>query len=179
MLEKAKINVEEVKLKLEEECKSCKGQLLASQLRKAIERNEKEILCTFCGKTIEPPWLKITIGKKVNRNRHKELNYHNVQTKFISAECLFNDVKERLDSVDFHEELLELRTKDCWKVKAIFWNLIYYFNEYHLPYEFILPYEDKTFENEVKKYKSKTKKNLKVYKPDANASKGGSKKTKP
>lgn len=26
--------------------------------------------------------------------------------------------------------------------KHIFWNLIYYFNEYQLPFEFILPYED-------------------------------------
>jgi hypothetical protein len=24
----------------------------------------------------------------------------------------------------------------------IFWNLIYYFNDYHLPFEFLLPYED-------------------------------------
>jgi len=41
-----------------------------------------------------------------------------------------------------------------------FWNLIYYFNEYHLPFEFILPYEDKQFERDLKKYESKGKKQV-------------------
>lgn len=26
--------------------------------------------------------------------------------------------------------------------KQLFWNLIYYFNDYTLPYDFLLPYED-------------------------------------
>jgi hypothetical protein len=26
--------------------------------------------------------------------------------------------------------------------KHVFWNLIYYFNDYSLPFDFILPYED-------------------------------------
>ena len=42
--------------------------------------------------------------------------------------------------------------------EQLFWNLIYYFNEYHLPYEFILPYEDKQFEKDLKKYEAKGKK---------------------
>ena len=49
--------------------------------------------------------------------------------------------------------------------------MIYYFNEYHLPYEFILPYEDKTFTEDVKEHKKETKKSLKVYKPDPNKEK--------
>ena len=83
------INVEEVKLKLEEECSQCEGQLLASQLRKAIERNLKEIHCTFCGRVIKPPNLKIIIGKKVTRNIKKEQNSVEVMAQFISAETLF------------------------------------------------------------------------------------------
>ena len=47
-------------------------------------------------------------------------------------------------------------------MKDIFWNLIYYFNEYHLPYEFILPYEDKTFEKESKDYKKETVKSVRL-----------------
>jgi hypothetical protein len=35
-------------------------------------------------------------------------------------------------------DINNLRTKN----KQIFWNLIYYFNDYQLPFEFILPYED-------------------------------------
>ena len=146
LLQQEYVNVEEVKLKLEEECKACKGQLLASQLRKAIERNLDSILCTFCGRQIDKPDLKITIGKKVNRNRNKEFNYVDIKTQFISAEHLFDQVRAWLDDakVDFHANLIDLRTS--FDIKHIFWNLIYYFNEYHLPYEFILPYEDKTFE---------------------------------
>ena len=66
-----KVTVEQVRLKLEEECQECKGQLLASQLRKAIQRaisevNQKtKVLCTFCGNQIDQPRLKVTIGKKV------------------------------------------------------------------------------------------------------------------
>ena len=81
-------------------------------------------------------------------------------------------VKKWLDDkeVDFHADLVDLRTN--YEIMDIFWNLIYYFNEYHLPYEFILPYEDKTFERDSKKYKSETKKDMKVYKPDSSSSKG-------
>lgn len=38
-----KVTVEQVRLKLEEECQECKGQLLASQLRKAIQRAISEV----------------------------------------------------------------------------------------------------------------------------------------
>ena len=51
-------------------------------------------------------------------------------------------------------------------MKDIFWNLIYYFNEYHLPYEFILPYEDKTFEKESKDYKKETVKSVRLKQSD-------------
>ena len=48
--------------------------------------------------------------------------------------------------------------------KQRFWNLIYYFNEYHLPYEFILPYECKQFERELKRYEQRSKKAVRVQK---------------
>ena len=53
-----------------------------------------------------------------------------------------------------------------YEIKDIFWNLIYYFNEYHLPYEFILPYEDKTFEKESKDYKKETVKSVRLKQQD-------------
>jgi len=142
--------------------------LLASQLRKAIERNAPNILCTFCGKQINQPDLNVIIGKKVYRNIKIVKNYTEVKTKFISAETLFEMVKEKLDEpgVDFHIDLISLRTD--FDVRTIFWNLIYYFNEYHLPYEFILPYEDTEFVTEFKEYKKEVKKSLRVYKPDPN-----------
>ena len=66
--------------------------------------------------------------------------------------------------MDFHAELVDLRTN--FELKDIFWNLIYYFNEYHLPYEFILPYEDKTFEKESKDYKKETVKSVRLKQSD-------------
>ena len=53
-------------------------------------------------------------------------------------------------------DLEEFRSNKRNEVR--FWNLIYYFNEYHLPFEFILPYQDKTFDKQMKKYKSRVKK---------------------
>lgn len=55
-----------------------------------------------------------------------------------------------LRNENFKVNLSEFRTNEF--SSCLFWNLIYYFNEYHLPYEFILPYEDKQFERELKKY---------------------------
>lgn len=45
-----------------------------------------------------------------------------------------------LDANGFKVEMDALRGEDPYH-KMRFWNLIYYFNEYHLPYEFILPYD--------------------------------------
>jgi len=64
---------EEVKLKLQESCGSCKSQLIAPQLKKAVEntfeaQNQVYALCTFCGKRILEPLLHITIGKKSTLN---------------------------------------------------------------------------------------------------------------
>lgn len=39
-----------------------------------------------------------------------------------------------------------------------FWNLVYYFNEYLLPFEFILPYESDMLGKEYDGYKREQKK---------------------
>ena len=57
----------------------CKGQLLASQLRKAIAKAAQDdskiiVLCTFCGGAIEQPKLKVTIGKQVPKRLESNLN---------------------------------------------------------------------------------------------------------
>jgi len=65
-----------------------------------------------------------------------------------------------LKLANFKVELNTLRMGEAGKQR--FWNLIYYFNEYHLPYEFILPYEDKQFERELKRYEARSKKQVKI-----------------
>ena len=77
------------------------------------------------------------IGKKLKNQKD---SYIEENTHFISAEelhkwieMIFLDNEElKIDTVNF------LRGSN----KHIFWNMIYYFNDYHLPFEFILPYED-------------------------------------
>ena len=79
-----------------------------------------------------------------------------IKTEFISAEELFDDIKVFLFNSLMKVDLEEFRSNKRNEVR--FWNLIYYFNEYHLPFEFILPYQDKTFDKQMKKYKSRVKK---------------------
>lgn len=58
---------------------------------------------------------------------------------FISAEEMHRWIEVMfLESEDLKLEMDRLRQDN----KQMFWNLIYYFNDYHLPFEFVLPYED-------------------------------------
>ena len=60
--------------------------------------------------------------------------------------------------------MVDLRTNKNYK--QIFWNMIYYFNEYMLPFEFILPYEDPQFEMDFQNYKKKQKKHVDISQSD-------------
>lgn len=65
-----------VKMVLQEECSKCKGELLAPQLRKALELKAQkkkkcggsvEAVCTYCGNPIKCPKLKIQVGKRIRK----------------------------------------------------------------------------------------------------------------
>ena len=117
---------------------------MASQLRKTIlkakaENGQEEIkvLCTFCGMKIERPKLRVTIGKKLHKK--DDAGAKEIETAFISAEELFNNISRILiKETELKVDLNEFRS--AANHQQNFWNLIYYFNEYHLPFEFILPY---------------------------------------
>ncbi|CDW84381.1 UNKNOWN [Stylonychia lemnae] len=144
--EDVNILFDEVKLKLQEQCNNCSGQLLAAQLRKAIEkqhmlsqRNGKPqvaALCTYCGREIETPQLKVTIGKRIRniKGSFKEENtvFYNAAQVHRWFEILFIEA----DSMKI--DMCKMRQEN----KNLFWNIIYYFNDYSLPFDFILPYED-------------------------------------
>ncbi len=71
----------------------------------------------------------------------------------MSASNLYDNIKKQLkDKWQWKLELSEFRSKA--ENEESFWNLIYYFNEYRLPYEFILPYKDKKFEKYLKSYEN-------------------------
>ncbi len=71
-----------------------------------------------------------------------------------SADLISKNGVEMIDLNNLRSE----RFSESDTPEQLFWNLIYYFNEYHLPYEFILPYEDKQFEKDLKRYEVKGKK---------------------
>ena len=100
--------------------------------------NMKDIqaLCTYCGKEIRTPELKVMVGKRLLNHPG---SYFEENTMFISAEELHKWIEMMfLDSEDMKLEMHKIRQFN----KHIFWNLIYYFNDYHLPFEFLLNYED-------------------------------------
>ena len=59
--------------------------------------------------------------------------------KFINPEELLYEVEQYLTKQETID-LVELRTSQ--ETQKLFWNLIYYFNEYELCIEFLLPYAE-------------------------------------
>lgn len=182
------VKVEEVKLKLSEKCTECKGQLLAPQLKKAIEtayqvlQNEQKQLggdktlskepqpkCTFCGNKIDHPNLEYQIGKKNFRSKDRDRTVDTGKMKFYSAQQILNHIqgilKRQISNQRdvFQLKLLTLRTHQDYKV--IFWNLIYYFNEHTLPFDCILPYESDEFQTQLDEYKKLNQKQVVIQKP--------------
>ena len=55
-----------------------------------------------------------------------------------------------LENEEMNIDMINMRGAN----KHIFWNLVYYFNDYHLPFEFILPYENtQAFDHEYDELK--------------------------
>lgn len=88
------------------------------------------------------------VGKKLKN--HKD-SYYEENTIFISAEELHKWIEIMfLENEEMKIDFEKMRESN----KHIFWNLIYYFNDYHLPFEFLLPYEDtKTFDMQYEELK--------------------------
>ena len=116
--------------------------------------------CTFCGKIITDPMLRITIGKRAIRgNRQTYLSLNKI---FLSASRLLHEIvhlclytsKEK----DYASQVpLKLLRK---KHDHIFWNIVYYLNEYQLPFEFILPYESEEQQKKFDDYKREQRKQV-------------------
>ena len=73
----------------------------------------------------------------------------------MSAERLYTEVK----SICLYEESYhkapgaQLPLWYLRKIKeTVFWNLVYYFNEHQLPFEFILPYESDSLSKDFDGY---------------------------
>ena len=88
------------------------------------------------------------VGKKLKNHQD---SYYEENTIFISAEELHKWIEIMfLENEEMKIDFERMRESN----KHIFWNLIYYFNDYHLPFEFMLPYEDtKTFDMQYEELK--------------------------
>lgn len=67
----------------------------------------------------------------------------------------------------FESEDMKVDFETLSQNKQIFWNLIYYFIDYGLPYDFLLPYED-TFakDQRFEQYKKQTKGKVQIAEND-------------
>lgn len=75
------------------------------------------------------------IGKKI---RDLKDSYKEEDSAFHSASYIYRVVETLINESDN----MKLGIETLRFNKVLFWNLIYYFNDYMLPYDFMLPYED-------------------------------------
>lgn len=129
----------------------------------------------------EVPMLKYSIGKKNYRKQNESDTVDEGETSFFSAQELLanisrdiseksNDTKGKINTSEVVEQpkddgcygrQLDLTILRTDKLKtALFWNLIYYFNEHGLPFDCVLPYEDSCFEDEYNSYKNHNSKSV-------------------
>jgi molybdenum cofactor biosynthesis enzyme MoaA len=89
------------------------------------------------------------------RTRSLKDSYYEENTVFLSAEDLHRWIEMLFFETLATGDELKLDMQMMRQVnKHLFWNLIYYFNEFQLPFEFFLPYEDtKTFDQQYEELK--------------------------
>jgi hypothetical protein len=91
------------------------------------------------------------------------IGIHKTKADFMSAEKLFTSLQSWLFDINFDVVLEDLRKNEQ---QHLFWNMIYYFNSYLLPYDFILPYENHKellFEYDAHRYKKAQRKEINFY----------------
>ena len=90
-------------------------------------------LCISC-KHVIAPTLKVRVGSNPNRPVEEVPFFHSVQLRNLLETFLQVDINYR--SVE-QRDLNSLRQNP-----HLFWNLIYYFSETKIPFEFLIPYRD-------------------------------------
>jgi hypothetical protein len=104
--------------------------------RQGFGHRKAHAVCTYCGKDISDPILKVQVGKRLR----------NVENSIKKEDCLFHSAADLYKEVEkmIFDHVVEFQ---CFEQirrqhKPIFWNLIYYFSEYQLPFDFLLEYDD-------------------------------------
>ena len=122
---------------LKETCKKCKKFLSIKEIKEGWQNTEYafESFCTGC-KEMYIPSLRVRVGLEVG-HENKTSNIEN--TIFVSPRALKALVRDLL--IDYKVKFkLDIELFRIYNA-IIFWNLIWHFNDFGLPFEFMLPYE--------------------------------------
>ena len=107
------------------------------------KEESKAFICFNCEERIEPKiYLKYREKDEAPPTKYiKLLHFHDLRRKLEDDILMIDNGYRRVhneEDVMMPGFLHTLRTKDD---EQLFWNLIYYFNMFHLPFEFMLPYK--------------------------------------
>lgn len=160
-------------IQLMEMCVHCKGQLIEPKLKKAIMKENLKNdgtfnlvslpECTFCGKNISLPKLRIVHGRasrtfrKDRSPRHKK-----IECDFLSAHQIYKKIGQLVKTSRGKPKQISIHNGLRDKEPELFWNLVYYFNTHDLPYDLFLPYQDTAETDKIEQRFSEINANCKV-----------------
>lgn len=128
---------DKVRLLLKEVCAECQTTLYPKDILKHTVREAENLYafqCATCYRKVFP-LLKVRIGD-VNIFKNEDTSFvHPIQLRCYVEERLQLDLWYR-NAEQITPELLRDHNKN------LYWNLIWYFAEFHLPYDFLVPYAD-------------------------------------
>lgn len=140
---------DKVKLLLKEKCRNCGSVQFPKDILKSFskitsaESVNLQFVCAACKNNIYPN-LKIMIGDVV-KNKVEE-------TMFISAVDLRQYLEMRLQLDNSYRNCEQVKPEVMKEFsKNLYWPLIWYFAEFQLPYDFLVPYQDTSLMEEYYK----------------------------
>jgi DENN (AEX-3) domain/uDENN domain len=130
---------QEVSFVLQDYCRNCEKELNADKIKNGWENTGDEIKCS-CGAQIKPN-LRVKI--QIDSIGHNRFSTETVT--FLNPRGLKGVLSELLSENEnkFHLDVDNLRSENSF----VFWNLVWHFYKANLPYDFIMPYENETFNN--------------------------------
>ena len=147
------IKDDSVQIQLRQDCEfeTCKGQLLEPKLKKSLMSVQLDPgttdlsdmpRCTYCGKPIKIPTLKIIHGGFSRTFREDRIKRHKIiEVSFFSANQILKKVEKLVRT-----SRGKLNQNDVAVFRhtnaELFWNVVHYLNNHDLPYDMFLPYKD-------------------------------------
>mmetsp|Transcript_43271 Transcript_43271/g.31598 ORF Transcript_43271/g.31598 Transcript_43271/m.31598 type:complete len:147 (+) Transcript_43271:129-569(+) len=92
-------------------------------------------LCKYCGREVRHAQIEAKLTAEVCREGVEEVVRVKEKAKFLQPRALFDELQRMMIEGDLKISLKALRDE-----KSIFWNLLYQFNVFSLPYALMLPY---------------------------------------